>query len=272
MAALVITVVVLSGALGILAQRRLATRAGTGSQDSAEGIPLTDLLAPVRILVALVLAFVLVQTFSSYEDAGDAADDEAGAVATEAVAAALLPSPTGSDLVALLRCYARAVAGPGWASLEATRQTSSVSSQADALVAAAVARAQQAGFDQTLVAEVGAAERARAAARRVRLAEAAPSVPAIVTALLIGCVAITVACTAAFADRRIRRSLRWTLLGVTTVIFTASLLVILDLDRPFGGLARIEPTAMRAVEEQIGTTSVGADAACDLSGGPLAGG
>jgi Protein of unknown function (DUF4239) len=265
-AALVIIVVVLSGALGLVAQRRLATSERTESQDSAEGIPLTDLLAPVRILVALVLAFVLFQTFSSYEDASDAANDEASAVSTEAVAAALLPSPTGPDLVGLLRCYARAVAGPGWASLEASRHTSSVSSDADARVAAAVAQAQQAGISETLVAEVVAAERGRATARRVRLAEAAPSVPAIVTALLIGSVAITVASTAAFASRRIRPSLRWTLLGVTTLIFTASLLVILDLDRPFGGVARIDPTAMRAVEEQIGTTSFGANPPCDLSG------
>jgi hypothetical protein len=270
-AALVIIVVVLAGALGLLAQRRLARRVVAESQDSAEGIPLTDLLAPVRILVALVLAFVLVQTFSSYEDASDAANDEAGAVSTEAVAAALLPSPTGPQLVSLLRCYARAVAGPGWASLEVSRQTSSISSDADARVAAAVAQAQQAGISETVMIEVVAAERARVAERRVRLAEAAPSVPAIVTALLIGCVAITVASTAAFAGRRIRPSLRWTLLGVTTLVFTASLLVILDLDRPFGGVARIDPTAMRAVEEQIGTTSFGADPPCDLSGAPLAG-
>jgi len=263
--------VVLSGALGLLAHRRLARRARTENQHSAEGIPLTDLLAPVRILVALVLAFVLVQTFSSYEDAGDAANDEAGAVSTEAVAAALLPAPTGPNLVAQLRCYARAVAGPGWDSLEATRHTSSTSNDADARVAAAVARAEQARINQTLVAEVVAAERDRAAARRVRLAEAAPSVPAIVTALLVGCVAITVASTAAFADRRIRPSLRWTLLGVTTLIFTASLLVILDLDRPFGGVARINPTAMRAVEEQINTTPFGATPPCDRSGAPLAG-
>ena len=120
-------------------------------------------------------------------------------MSTEAVAAGLLPSPTGPDPVALLRCYARAVAGPGWASLEATRHTSSISSDADARVAAAVARAQQAGTNEALVAEVVAAERGRAEARRGRLAEAAPSVPAVVTALLIGCVVITVASTAAFS-------------------------------------------------------------------------
>jgi hypothetical protein len=270
-AALVIVVVVLSGALGLLAQRRLARPGRTESQDSAEGIPLTDLLAPVRILVALVLAFVLVQTFTSYEDASDAANDEAGAVSTEAVAAALLPSPSGPDLVARLRCYARAVAGPGWTSLEATRRTSSISNDADARVMVAVAQAEQADISETLVAEVVAADRARAAARRVRLAEAAPSVPGIVTALLIGSVAVTVASTAALADRRIRPSLRWTLLGITTLIFTASLLVILDLDRPFGGVAQIEPTAMRSVEQQIGTTPFGANPPCDQSGVPLAG-
>ena len=160
----------------------------------------------------------------------------------------------------------------GWASLEATRATSSISSDADARVAAAVARGQQAGISETVVAEVVAAERGRVAARRVRLAEAAPSVPSIVTALLIGCVAITVVCTAAFAGRHIRPSLRWTLLGVTTLIFTASLLVVLDLDRPFGGVARIDPTAMRAVDEQIGTMPFGADPPCDRSGAPQDGG
>jgi hypothetical protein len=167
-AALVIVVVVLSGALGLLAQRRLAKRVPTEGQDSAEGIALSDLLAPVRILVALVLAFVLVQTFSSYEDASDAANDEAGAVSAEAVAAALLPSPTGPNLVAQLRCYARAVAGPGWTSLEATRRTSSVSSDADARVAAAVAQAQQTDIGETLVAEVVAAERGGSVSPRLR--------------------------------------------------------------------------------------------------------
>jgi hypothetical protein len=116
-----------------------------------------------------------------------------------------------------------------------------------------------------------AAERGRTVARRARLAEAAPSVPGIVTVLLIGSVAITVASTAAFADRRIRPSLRWTLLGVTALIFTASLLVILDLDKPFGGVARIDPTAMRDVEAQIGATPDGADPPCGPSGAPPVG-
>lgn len=270
MTALVVTaVVVLSGALGLLVHRRLAGRARADGQDAAEGMSLSDLLTPVRLLVALVLAFVLVQTFSSYQAAGRAAVDEAGAVSTEAVTASLLPSPTGPALVGQLRCYARAVAGPGWASLDATRRTSSISSTADTRVADAVARAEQADIDQSVAAELVSAERDRAAARQVRLEAAAPSVPTIVTAILIGCVAIIIGFTAAFADRRIRLSLRLTLLGVTALIFTALLLVILDLDRPFGGLIRINPTAMQAVEQRIGAMPSGADPPCDLSGAPL---
>jgi hypothetical protein len=267
----VIVVVALAGALGLLTHRHLSKGAQSDNQDFAEGIPLTDLIAPVRILVALVLAFVLFQTFSSYEDASDAANDEAGSVTTEATAAALLPSPYGANLVGQLRCYARAVAGPGWASLEATRHTSSISSEADARVAAGVAKAQQADINETLVAEVVAAENVRVEARRVRLAEAMPSVPAIVMALLIGSVAITVASTAGFAHRHIRLSLRWTLLGLTTLIFAGSLFVILDLDDPFDGVAKIDPTAMRDAEAQIATMPFGADPPCDQSGAPLAG-
>jgi len=86
---------------------------------------------------------------------------------------------------------------------------------------------------------------------------------------LVGSVALTVAATAALVDRRIRPSLRWGLLGLTALIYTASLLVIFDLDRPFGGVAAIKPTAMRAAEQQIGATPLGANPPCDASGAGL---
>jgi hypothetical protein len=265
-AALVIAIVVLAGALGVAAHRRLASRGRSDSQAGAEGIQISDLLSPARTLVALVLAFVLVQTFSSYQDASDAAGDEAGAVSAEALAATLLPPPIGENVVASLTCYARAVAGPGWSSLERTRHTSPIVDSADAKVEAAVAQAEQAGANQTVTAELLTADHDRAAARRVRLAEATPSVPGIVTALLIGSVALTVGATAALADWRIRPSLRWSILVMTTVIFTATVLVILDLDRPFGGVARISPSAMRAAEQQLGSIPFGANPPCDASG------
>ena len=256
--------VVLSGAVGLLVQR-LLTRRPDGNA-AAEGLDAGEMIGPVRVVVALILAFVLVQTFSSFNKAGDAAGTEAAAVSAEANAAALLAAPGSSDMVGALRCYARAVAGPGWTALERTRRTSPVVDRASGSCRGGAqggplrqcrSQRDERGVD---------ADHDRVAAREVRLAEAEPSVPGVVTALLIACVAITVAGAAALADRRMRASLRMTLVSVTAIIFTGAMLVILDLDRPFGGLAAIQPTAMRSVEQQIGADPLGANPPCDASG------
>jgi hypothetical protein len=235
---------------------------------TAEGLDAGEMWTPVRILVALVLAFVLVQTFSSYQNAGDAATKEATAVSAEAASAGLLPPAAAADLVGALRCYARAVAGPGWAELTATRHSSPISDQATAQVEAALGRAQTAGADSILLSEIYSADHERVEARRIRLAEAEPSVPGVVTVLLVLCVAVTIGGTAALAHRRMRAGLRYGLIGVTALVFAATLLVIFDLDRPFGGLASIKPTEMRTVEQQLGNTPLGANPPCDAQGAP----
>ena len=266
-AVVVLVVVVLSGAVGLLVQRLLRRRPDDGNA-AAEGLDAGEMIGPVRVVVALILAFVLVQTFSSFNKAGDAAGTEAAAVSAEANAAALLAAPASNDIVGALRCYARAVAGPGWSALERTRHTSPVVDRASERVEAALKVARADNADPSVMTEVLTADHDRVAAREVRLAEAEPSVPGVVTALLIACVAITVAGTAALADRRMRAGLRMTLVAVTAIIFTGAMLVILDLDRPFGGLAAIQPTAMRSVEQQIGADPLGANPPCDASGAP----
>ena len=65
-----------------------------------------------------------------------------------------------------------------------------------------------------------------------------------------------------------RAGLRYGLIGITALVFTATLLVIFDLDRPFGGLASIKPTEMRSVEQQLGNTPLGANPPCDAQGAP----
>jgi hypothetical protein len=262
----VIVILALSCAGGFAARRWLRT--DSDEVAAAEGLDAGEMWTPVRILVALMLAFVLVQTFSSYQDAEDAAAREASAVSVEASSAGLLPTAAAADLVGSLRCYARAVAGPGWAQLEATRHTSRISEQAAARVGEAIGRAQTAGADSVLLSEIYSADRERVEARRVRLAEAAPSVPGVVTVLLVLCVAVTIGGTATLADRRMRPGLRYGLIAVTAIVFTATLLVIFDLDRPFGGLAQIQPTDMRVVEEQLGASPLGANPPCDAQGAP----
>lgn len=268
-AVVVIAIVVLSCGAGFAARRWLRT--DSDAVASAEGLDAGEMWTPVRILVALVLAFVLVQTFSSYQDAGDAATREASAVSAEATSAGLLPEAAAAELVGSLRCYARAVAGPGWTELETTRHASPISDQAAAQVEVALSRAQEAGGDSVLLTEIYSADHERVEARRVRLAEAEPSVPGVVTVLLVLCVAVTIGGTAALAHRRMRPGLRYGLIAVTALVFTATLLVIFDLDRPFGGLAAVKPTDLRAVEQQLGASPLGANPPCDAAGAPTPG-
>jgi hypothetical protein len=54
-------------------------------------------------------------------------------------------------------------------------------------------------------------------------------------------------------------------------VFTATLLVIFDLDRPFGGIASIKPTDLRAVERQLGASPLGVNPPCDAQGAPTPG-
>ena len=79
-------------------------------------------------------------------------------------------------------------------------------------------------------------------------------------------VAATVAATAALADRRIRRNLRISIVVLTAVILTATLLVIFDLDRPFGGVATIEPAAMQMARQQLEASPLAVNAPCNADG------
>ena len=269
----IITVVVIAGALafGLLVQRYLRKRSpdDDDGRADAEGLGVNELAVPLLTLVTLLLAFVLVATFSSYREASDRTVDEAGAVLDEAEAALALPDPAGQRIVGSLQCYARAVAGPGWRSLSRTRHTDPVSIAANTQVGAMLIEAQESIGDSAALSAVLVADRDRVIARRGRLAEAETSVPTIVTVLLIGLVAITVAAIAALADRRIRPGLRVILVGVSTVMITATLLVLFDLDRPFGGWIAIEPTDMLEVERVIGAELLTGQPPCDESGAPI---
>ena len=255
-------------AVGLLLQRSLCRRTmhDSDGRADAEGLTAAELGVPLLTLVALILAFVLVESFSSYQDARDGAADEAAAVVVEAQAAHLLPSPAGPELVAALRCYARAVAGTGWESLEHHRRPDPISVDANDRVELALQHVRRTAGEAPVLSAALDADRERVENRRKSLAEAETSVPTAVTVLLIAMSAATVLAVAALADRRIRRSLKLPLLGMTGAGFAATVLVIFDLDRPFGGFATVKPTQMIEVEQIIGGDPLATDPPCDGRG------
>ena len=254
---------------GIFLLHRLAAwRSGTEDDEraDAEGLVVGDMIEPVRILVVLVLAFVLVQTFVLFEDASDSASAEAGAVIEEAEAAQLLPESAGPGVVGALRCYARAVVGPGWGRVGSNPpRESPVADAASTQVEDAVLAAEALPGDSSVLGSVQELERQRIEAWRRRLDEAQTSVPGPVTAMVF-CVAVLVGGSAALIHRRARPAVSIPILVVTGLVFVATLLVIADLDRPFGGVAKIEPSSMEAAERHIAEMPAAADPPCDETG------
>ena len=77
----VLVVLALVAALGFWTQRLLHRgRLHDDPLARVEGLPISELVIPVRTLATLLLAFVLVAVFQSYQGAGDEAAAEAGAV------------------------------------------------------------------------------------------------------------------------------------------------------------------------------------------------
>ena len=190
---------------------------------------------------------------------------------SEAQAARRLTSESAVSIIGELRCYALAVAGPGWDALAATRRTSPITEKANDRVQEALLAASEVAADQPVLDTVLVADNARIAARRHRLNEAKPSVPTLVTVLLVVSVAIIVGGSAALTNRRVRLPYSIPVLAATVVVFAGSLIVIIDLDRKFEGFARVEPVELRDVEQRLAELTGGVPPPCDERGNPTTG-
>jgi hypothetical protein len=90
--------------------------------------------------------------------------------------------------------------------------------------------------------------------------------------LLLVTLAATVGGLAAFGHPGARGRVQLAVLIGTTVIFGLALVLAYDLDRPYDGPTRIEPTAMHEAARRIAALP-GSDGAapCDATGAPLPG-
>src|SRR3954452_17450481 len=116
-AAVLIIMIVLAVAavIGFVAQPRLFSKdARDDEAKSAEGLKASELVIPVRTLAGLLLGFVLLSVYGSYQDARNQAAAEAGSVLTMGESAVLLTPDTRGDVLGELQCYARSVAGLDW--------------------------------------------------------------------------------------------------------------------------------------------------------------
>jgi hypothetical protein len=231
-------------------------------------------LAVTGTVYAVLVGFVFLLAFQSYETARSSSQDEAVAAIGLFHVADQLPAEDRDVLQRDVVCYARSVIHVEWPAMADERSSPLVEDWASQaargferarLQGAVASGAEQSWFTATDTLQRG---------RRGRLAEASNFVPAAIWLLLIAAGVMVIGYVFLFADRRERRLPQWMMITAVTTAVTASLLMVAYLNHPYGSHeGSIEPSAMRDVlttmERERGRSTIPPSSRCDLSGRPL---
>ncbi|WP_030721285.1 DUF4239 domain-containing protein [Streptomyces sp. NRRL S-237] len=239
---LVIVVAALALLAGLAANRYLRPRLLTEDDDT--GMAVKDLVGPLLTLTVLLLAFVLVTANGSYGKAEISSRGEARALDQLVETAEYAPEAQRAKIQAAAVCYGRAVRTQEWPAM-AEGHGSPVPS------------IWSTDFRQTFRDLEGkpvfgmliAADNKRSEEREERLTQATASIPSAILWFLLATLAITVIALGTCIPRRNNRGQLITLI-VITALLTATLCIIRDVDRPFGGIINVPPTAITEAERQ----------------------
>jgi hypothetical protein len=119
----VIVAVISLALVGALLANRFLRPLVFPDQEDKDGASVADLVAPVQLLAALFLAFVLAQSSQSYARARTAALNEAEVVDAAFETGDYLPEPQREAVQGALVCYTRAVIGPEWRTMQQGQQS-----------------------------------------------------------------------------------------------------------------------------------------------------
>jgi hypothetical protein len=227
------------------------------------------------IAFAILLGFVVLQAYDSYNEAKRGAEQEAQAVLELTRTASAFTPEEHELLEGALVCYGRAVIEKGWPAMRGGGEGSPVVTdwgrhfreQAFALDVRSVI--QEEAFRQLLV-----EQDARIEGRRIRLAEAVRVTPAPLWFVLVLGAALTIAWIVLGASRRGSFLVQASAVASVAAMATATLLLVWFLDHPFEGEAgSIRPIEMEAVLEVIDEESraegIEVTPPCTESGDPL---
>jgi hypothetical protein len=219
---------------------------------------------------SVLLGFIIFLAFSSYDASRTGADEEATIVAQQVQTAQFLPD-ADEELTGQLTCYARYVAGPEWAKLDAGTLGDQINpwgaemfrtiSQVDPVTAT-----EQSAYDRWMS---QTADREQARIARIHGAEGIIPVPLWLALFVTS--AVVFAYLLFFADPAEGPVTQAMLMGSITVVFSLLLLLLAFFDHPHGeGIGRLHPTAMertlRLIDDQAAAVGLEITAPCDGNG------
>jgi hypothetical protein len=263
-----ILIVLAAAAVAVLALALVCRRAsGPLLADSGRGRPTVTVTGT---LFAVVVAFLILAAFQTYDGAKTGAQSEATAVLDMARTAAFFPGSQRDQLRSDLVCYGRAVVDQEWPAMRNGHSSPLVDYWIGAY-RALFGRLQlrsvreQLGFQELL--DLAAT---RTAGRLQRLSEDTPSVPTPLWIAVIFGGVVAVSLQLGMADPREPLHVHGLLLAGLAGVVAACLLVVYFLDHPYqshtGG---IEPSAMGQTLVTIGSLEPNLRAGCDQTGRPV---
>ncbi|NUP17989.1 MAG: hypothetical protein HOZ81_18240 [Streptomyces sp.] len=239
---LVIVVAVLALLAGLAANRWLRPR--LLSEDDGTGMAVKDLVGPLLTMTVLLLSFVLVTANSSYGKAEVASRGEARALDQLVETAEYAPQAQRARIQASAVCYARAVRKQEWPAM-----SDGSGSSAPSVWSTDFRKTFRALEGESVFGMLIAADNKRSDEREERLTQASASIPGVIFWFLLATLIITVVALGICLPRKNNRGQLITL-TVITALLTTMLIIIRDVDRPFGGIIDVQPTAIAEAERQ----------------------
>jgi hypothetical protein len=222
---------------------------------------------------SIVLGFVIVLAFTSYDASRSGAEQEALVVAQQVETAQFMPESDAGKLTGELVCYGRSVISTEWPAMERGELGDHVNAWGARLF-----RTFRTIDPQTPSAQAGYGKwmdqtTDREAARTSRIHGAVGVVPWPLWIMLFFATSLVLVFMLFFADSGERAVVQGFMIGSVACVITAMLLVLWTLDNPFHpGLGGLRPVAMertlRVVEEEIAIAGDDQPIPCDASGAP----
>ena len=219
---------------------------------------------------AVLLAFVVLEAFQSFNDAKVGAEEEATTIVQLSRTAEFFPRAERNPIEASLLCYGRAVIHEEWPAMKEGSRSPVVQGWVNRLQDGLQnlhprTNAQQGAFLQLLQ-----QQDQRTDARRARLSEANRALPAPVWFLLGLGAFVTIGFAMFFADRREHFIVQGSLIGAITALVVAGLLLIWFLDHPYENRSgSIKPDEMERQLVIVEAEQANAPRRCDGQGRPL---
>jgi hypothetical protein len=220
---------------------------------------------------AVLLAFVVLESFQSFNDARSGAEQEATTVLLLSRTLEFFPPPRRDPLEGMVICYGRAVVHDEWPRMKESGNRSPLVNDwvmqfGDGLKQLnPKTPEEQSAFLQVLV-----QEDQRAEARRIRLTEADRQLPAPVWFFLGLGAALTIGFALFFADRREIFLVQGSLIAAVTVLVVSGLLLVWFLDHPYeDSSGSIQPVEMQRLLPVVEAEQPSAPRPCDERGNPV---